>query len=150
LILKFLTPLLLLLSTPAQETLEDGFYLTVDCALRNENKRKNTLDDRQTVCLSQHPVMTVHEIEGVSSVVDAGLTSYFDIAISAKAVNQFNTLRAALKSATFALVIDNQVLLLVGPDDRIERTLRIVVYTQTRDLQRARDKIADLVAKRGQ
>jgi len=109
LIHKILTPLLLLLSTPAQEALEDGFYLTVDCAVRHEHKRKNTLDDRQTVCLSEHPVMTVDEIEGVSGVVDAGLTSYFDLAISAKAVNQFNTLRGALKGATFALVMDNQV-----------------------------------------
>jgi hypothetical protein len=143
----FIIAISLLFSVPVQTELEDGFYLTVDCAVRSEIKRKNMLDERKTVCLSQLPFVAINEIEGVSTIVGSQMMDYFDLYLSPKAVSQFNTVRAALKGATIALVVDNKVVFLIAPEDDIERTLRIIVFSETKDLYRVRAKIIDQLAK---
>jgi len=137
----------LFLASPAQEALEDGFYLAVDCAVRNDIKRKNMLDERQTVCLPQHPFVGIIEIEGVSTVTGTAMMDYFDVYISEKALNQFGTMRAALKAATIALVVDNKVVFVIHPNNEIERTLRVTVIDDDGDLDEVRTKIIDQVAK---
>jgi len=136
-----------LLFSPAQKVLDDGFYLTVDCALRSGNKRKNMLDERKAVCLSQLPFVAASEIEGVSTIVRSQVMNYFDVFITPKAVAQFNAIRTAMKNATIALVVDNKVLFIISPQDDIEQTLRIVVFSETQDIYRVRTKILDQVAK---
>jgi len=137
----------LFFSVPAQKVLEDGFYLTVDCAVRGEIKRKNMLDEHKPVCLPQHPFAAIGEIEGVSTVVGSQLMDYFDVYVSAKAVSQFNAIRAAMKGATIALVVDNRVVFLIGQEDDIEQTLRIIVFSESRELYEVRKKIIEQLAK---
>jgi len=146
--LKTLQLLLLsvLFSASSHEVLENGFYLTVDCAVRGEIRRKSTLDDQKTVCLSRQPVVSIHEIEAVSEMIEVGIMSSFDVFISAKALNQFNILRASLKSTSIALVIDNKVLFLVTPETHLEHILRVTVFGDPR-IRDVREKIVAQLAK---
>lgn len=134
-------------ASPQDVVLDDGFYLTVDCAVRNNVKRKNMLDDRKAVCLGSQPIVSIHEIEAISDLADAGLASYFDIAITARALDQFNTIRAAIKTTSIAVVINNKVLFVIAPDIPLERVLRITVFANS-DIRNVRTIIAGELAKR--
>jgi hypothetical protein len=134
-------------ASPQDVMLEDGFYLTVDCAVRNNVKRKNMLDDRKAVCLASHPIVSIREIEAISDLADAGLASYFDIAITARALDQFNTIRAAIKTTSIAVVINDKVLFVIAPDIPLERVLRITVFANS-DIRDVRTIIAGELAKR--
>jgi hypothetical protein len=132
---------------PTQKELDNGFYLTVDCAVRNDIKRKNELDERKTVCLTQQPIVSIQEIEGVSDLNNEGFMTSFDVFITAKALDQFNTIRASLKTTSIALVIDDKVLFLIAPKDPLERVLRVTVFVNS-DIRKVQAKLAAEIAKR--
>jgi hypothetical protein len=134
--------------TPPQGVeLENGFYLTVDCAVRNNIKRKNELNEQKAVCLTQQPIVSIQEINSVSGLIDSGLMSYFDVFITPKALDQFKTIRASLKTTSIALVIDNKVLFLIGPEVSLEKVLRVTVFANS-DIRKVQAKLAAEIAKR--
>ena len=124
-----------------QGELLDGFYLTVDCDLRPEVRRRSLLDSRRVLCLAQQPFLSMREVEDVGSITTVDRTHYFDINISKKAIDKLRTVKASLKNATIALVVNNEVVFIIEDKMTIAHILRIVVFSSAEDLANVREQI---------
>jgi hypothetical protein len=91
--------------------------------------------------------MSIREIDHTSGIVDGDPMRYFDVHITAKAIQQLTSIKASIHNAIIALVIDNEIVFLIDPEYTVERILRITVFTKTADLAIVRNKIVDHVTK---
>jgi hypothetical protein len=124
-----------------QGDLSDGFYLTVDCDVRPEISRKSILDSRRVLCLAQQPFLSMREVDDVSSVINADRAYYFDINISKKGADKLRKIKASLKNATIALIVNNEMVFIIEDKMTIQHILRILVFSSAEDLAAVREQI---------
>jgi hypothetical protein len=125
------------------QILSDGFYLTVDCSIRHDIKRKNLLNPNETVCLNGQSFLSAKEIESVSDVYVVNKTQFFDLLLSQKANKQMNALRAGIGNTRIVLVIDNEVIFIINAkaSATMERLLRIANVNTNVDAKTIQQKI---------
>ena len=123
--MKFLLTIVLFvaMNAPAFCQRDSGIFLTTQCAKRSE-KQTVMLSNKQ-VCLAANPIILPADFNSLTDVQVIGDKIWFDLTLSANAIQKLMQLSSSLPNSTFALVVDQDVFYTFPASDiQVGRTFR--------------------------
>src|ERR1700755_2510427 len=92
---------------PAHGQNSTGMFVTIKCA--KKSPKQTVMITNKQVCLAPNPIILISDFTSLTDVQQLGDKIWFDLTLSATAIQKLMQISSSLPNSTFALVVEQGV-----------------------------------------